>query len=207
MANENTAADAAEAAGEGAKEINLPGTAAGEVQVPIQHSGGADSLFPPFDLLAWPSHLFWIAITFGVLYFFVNRLIVPQVGGIIEDRRDRIASDLGEASRLSRETDEVVAVYEEELHAARQKAYAIAHERREEIKEDQQRQQAETEEMLAKRISDAETQIAERRDSALADVTGIATEAARAIVDQLAGVNVSEREAGAAVRRQEKAGV
>ena len=127
--------------------VPIPDEPAEEVATPID--GPSESLFPPFDIEAYPSHLFWIAISFGLLYFFVNRLVVPQVGGILEDRRDRIASDLGEASRLSRETDEVIAVYEQELAEARQKAYAIAQERREEIKAEQARQQAETEDGAA----------------------------------------------------------
>jgi len=183
-------------------EVPIP-TDADQVNVPLHGGGGQESLFPPFDFSDFPSHLFWIAISFGLLYFFVNRLIVPQVGGTIEDRRDRVASDLGEASRLSRETDEVIAVYEQELAEARQKAYAIAQKRRDEIKAEQDRQQADTEEALNKRIAEAEAQIAKRRDSALADVDAIATDAARAIVEQLSGLTVSETEVTDAVKRQE----
>ncbi|MEM7696213.1 MAG: F0F1 ATP synthase subunit B [Pseudomonadota bacterium] len=187
-----------------------PSDAVPTVAVPLPENGegvdvpiGTESLFPPFDFSAFPSHLFWFAISFGVLYFFVNRLIVPQVGGIIEDRRDRVAADLGEASRLSRETDEVIAVYEQELTEARQKAYAIAQERRDEIKAEQASQQAETEAKLEKQIADAEKEIAQRRDSALRDVDAIATEAAQAIVTQLSGVTVSDADVSAAVKRQE----
>ncbi|ORE96109.1 F0F1 ATP synthase subunit B [Acuticoccus yangtzensis] len=173
----------------------------GSVVQPIH--GGEDSVFPPFDFDAFPSHLFWLLISFGILYFFVNKVIMPKVGGILEDRRDRIASDLGEASRLSRETDEVIAAYERELTEARQRAYAIAHERREEIKAEQARQQAETEEALNTRISEAEAEIAARRDAALADVNAIATDAAQAIVQKLTGVAVPSEDASAAVSQAE----
>lgn len=198
------AAPAAEAGSDAGHAIALPQAHGEAINVPIQHGhGAAESLFPPFDVSAFPSHLFWIAISFGLLYFFVNRLIVPQVGGIIEDRRDRIASDLGEASRLSRETDEVIAIYEQELADARHKAYGIAQERRDEIKAEQARQQAETEASLQKRIEEAEAEIVQRRDAALADVGNIATEAAQAIAKQVAGLTVDKRTAAAAVKRQE----
>lgn len=161
---------------------------------------GEESLFPPFDVDAFPSHLFWLAISFGLLYFFVQRLIVPQVGGILEDRRDRIASDLGEAARLSRETDEVVAAYEADLSAARQRAFTIAQEKRDAIKSEQDQKQAETEAELADRIAKAEIEIATRRDAALADVDEIATDAAQAIVEQFARIAVSPDEAAGAVK-------
>lgn len=184
--------------------VPIPTDPATEVNTPLHTANGApgaESLFPPFDASTFASHIFWLAIAFGLLYFFVNRLVVPKVGGIIEDRRDRIASDLGEASRLSRETDEVIAAYEAELTTARQNAYAIAQRRRDEIKAEQARQQAETEAALAERIAEAEAQIVARRDAALADVDAIARDAVQAIVERLAGVAVSEKEAADAVNR------
>jgi F-type H+-transporting ATPase subunit b len=177
-------------------EVPIPTDVEAQVETPI----GTESLFPPFDANAFASHLFWLAIAFGLLYFLVNRLVVPKVGGILEDRRDRIASDLGEASRLSRETDEVIAAYESELAEARHKAYAIAQERRDEIKAEIAREQAETEASLTERIADAEKEIAARRDSALAQVDEIAADAARAIVEQVGGMTVSETEAVEAVK-------
>lgn len=179
--------------------VPIPEDPAESVAVPVE--SGAESLFPPFDVTAFPSHLFWLAIAFGILYFFVNRLVVPQVGGILEDRRDRIAADLGEASRLQRETDEVIAIYEQELADARNKAYAIAQERREEIKAEQNRQQAETEEALESKIEQAEQEIQSRRDAALAEVEAIATDVGRTLVEKVSGVPVSESEVAEAVRQ------
>ncbi|WP_420392003.1 F0F1 ATP synthase subunit B [Acuticoccus sp.] len=198
----------------GADDVLNMGTTGEEVVVPGDQEtadvdapshGASEDVFPPFDFDAFPSHLFWLAISFGALYFFVNRVIMPKVGGILEDRRDRIASDLGEASRLSRETDEVIAAYESELATARQRAYAIAQERRDEIKAEQARQQAETEDALATRTAEAEREIEDRRDRALADVTAIATEAAQAIVQRLSGISVGQDDARQAVEQRDLA--
>lgn len=187
------------------------GTTGTELVVPGENTGtgagdhGGEALFPAFDSTAFASHLFWLLISFGILLFVVNRLIVPRVGGIIDDRRDRLANDLGEASRLSRETDEVVAAYEAELLQARQKAYAIAQERRGELKAEQARRQAETEAELAEKIAAAEGDIAGRRDLALRDVAAIAAEAASAIVEKVAGLRVKVEESAEAVGRSEVA--
>lgn len=203
MEPENENADAAAPESGGVASIEEP-----EVPIPQDASevnvapGEGESLFPPFDVADYPSHIFWIAISFGLLYFLVNRLIVPQVGGIIEDRRDRIASDLGEASRLSRETDEVIAAYEAELASARHKAHSIAQEKRDAIAAEQARRQAEIEADLNEKIAASEREIAERRDAALADRDAIASEAAQAIVEKIAGVSLSGDEAQKAVRAE-----
>ena len=164
------------------------------------------SVFPPFDGDAFASHLFWLAISFGILFYVTQRLIVPRVGGILEDRRDRIAGDHGEASRLKRETDEVVATYERELAEARQRAHAIAQERREDIKADLARQRGETEAELQLRIAAAEETIAGLRDTAMADVDQIALEAAQAIVTRIAPLTLAEADLRAAVDAAKGAG-
>lgn len=161
--------------------------------------GTTESAFPPFDATLFASHLFWLAISFGILYFAMVRLIVPQVGGILEDRRDRIAGDLGEANRLKRETDEVIATYERELADARAKAHAIAQERRDAIKREIAEEQAATERQLQERIAESEKTIAAMRDQALAEVDTIATDAATAIIAKVSPVEVADSDVSAAV--------
>ena len=54
--------------------------------------------FPPFDPSTFPSQILWLAITFGLFYLFLKRVVLPRIGGILEVRRDRIAQDLDQAA-------------------------------------------------------------------------------------------------------------
>ncbi|MDQ0313941.1 F0F1 ATP synthase subunit B [Amorphus orientalis] len=166
------------------------------VQAPIGH----ESAFPAFDAAQFPSHLFWLAISFGILYFLMVRVIVPRLGGILEDRRDRIAGDLGEAERLREETDAAVEAYETELAEARKKAHAIAQERREQIKADNDARRRKAEEDLSGKIAAAESQIADIKAKALGEVETIATDAAEAVLETIQAVSVERSEVESAVR-------
>jgi F-type H+-transporting ATPase subunit b len=44
------------------------------------------------------SQLLWLAITFGLFYLFMSKVVLPRIGGVLEVRRDRIAQDLDEAA-------------------------------------------------------------------------------------------------------------
>ena len=70
---------------------------------------GAEGAFPPFDASTYPSQLFWLALTFGFLFWFMSKIIVPRIGGILEMRQDRIAQDLDKAHELKSEADEAIA--------------------------------------------------------------------------------------------------
>ena len=47
--------------------------------------GGHGKAFPPFDPTTFASQLLWLAITFGIFYLFMPKVIVPRIGGILEN--------------------------------------------------------------------------------------------------------------------------
>lgn len=167
----------------------------------VEHAGDHAVVFPPFDTTTFASQLFWLAITFGVLYYLMARVIVPRIGGILEDRSDRIVGDLAEAARLKEESERVIETYEAELAEARRKAQAIAEERRAAVNADLAAKRASAEQGLATKLAEAEASIRSIRDKALSEVDGIATDAAEAVVARLAPVTVDTAEAAAAVAR------
>ncbi|MEM6666450.1 MAG: F0F1 ATP synthase subunit B [Pseudomonadota bacterium] len=143
--------------------------------------------FPPFDVSTFPSQLLWLAITFGLLYYLMKNVLIPRVGGIIEDRRDRIANDLAEAERLKEETEDAIASYEQALADAKQKAHGIANETRDRINADLETKRAEVDAGLAEKAAAAEARISEMRNAAMAEVDGIAGDTASSIIKQLLG--------------------
>ena len=81
-----------------------------------EHGGG---VFPPFDSSTYASQILWLAMTFGLFYLFLKRVILPRVGGILSDRESSIASDLKAAEKMKEEADASVAAYEQELASAK----------------------------------------------------------------------------------------
>lgn len=156
--------------------------------------------FPPFDPGLYPSQLLWLAITFGIFYLLVSKVIAPRIGGILEDRHDRIAEDLDEANRLKEESDAAVAAYEQELADARRKANEIATTSREKAKAESDAERAKHEEALNKKLAESEANVAAVKAKALAEVDGIASDTAQAIVETLLGGKVTKAEVNAAVR-------
>lgn len=161
------------------------------------HDGGG--AFPPFDSTYYPSQLLWLAITFGLFYLFLKRVVLPRIGGILEVRRDRIAQDLDQAARMKEDADAAVAAYEQELAEARTRAGAIANEARDSAKRDADAERKRVEGELEKKLADAEARIAGIKDSALKEVGSIAEDTASAIVEQLVGAKSDKAAVAAAV--------
>lgn len=143
--------------------------------------------FPPFEPTYFPSQILWLAITFGLFYVFLKKVVLPRIGSILEVRRDRIAHDLDTAARLKEDADAAIAAYEQELADARAKSNKIAQDARDAAKAEADAERKVVETALNARLADAEARIATVRASAMKDVGAIAEETATAIVQSLVG--------------------
>lgn len=164
-----------------------------ETQVPVD--AAQKKPFPPLDPTTFAPQLFWLALTFGVLYVILSRVALPRVSEVIEERRDRIQRDLDAAERLKDETDKAINGYEAALADARSNASGIAKEERETLSAEVEREQAKVEDQISAKLAEAEARIAETKQNALTKVTEIASETASAIVGKLIGQNVNPDEA------------
>ncbi len=161
---------------------------------------------PQLDTSAWPTQLFWLAITFVALYVFISRLVIPRTGGVIQRRRASIEGDLARAQQLKGETDAAVQAYEAALAGARAKAQGIAMENRNALSVEIEAERAKLDQALAGKVSDAEKQIGAARTRALADVKGVAAEIAVSIVSALIGARVTKDAAAEAVAKASRQG-
>lgn len=154
---------------------------------------------PQLDISTFASQIFWLAITFGVLYWVLSTMLLPRVGEVIAARAERIQGDLARAQQLKKETDELIAAYEAKLGEARRKASemerAVEAEAGKTASDRQTKQSAE----LAERIKTAEARIATARAQAMGNLRDVAGEVARAAAERLVGRSIDANAARAAV--------
>jgi F-type H+-transporting ATPase subunit b len=157
-------------------------------------TAAAPEAFPPFDPRTFASQLFWLAMSFGALYFLMARIALPRIGEVIEERRDRIQRDLDEAARLKSETDAALKSYEQSLADARGKAQGLAKDTRDRLTAETETERHRVEGALNAKLSETEKRIADTKLRALASVDEIAASTATDVVTLLTGKSVSADE-------------
>ncbi|MBX3569067.1 MAG: F0F1 ATP synthase subunit B [Rhizobiaceae bacterium] len=162
--------------------------------------GHASGGFPPFDSSTYPSQILWLAITFGLFYVFLKKVVLPRLGGIIEVRRDRIAQDLEQAARMKEEADAAVAAYEQELTEAKASANTIGQKARDEARSGAEAERKRVEADLDRKLGESEKRIADIKAKALGEVDTIASDTATAIIERLVGGKVDQAAVAAAVK-------
>lgn len=160
----------------------------------------AHGVFPPFDPQHFGSQLFWLAVSFGLLYLVLSRFLLPRVGQILEERRDKIADDLDEAGRLNEEAKAAERAYENALADARARAHGIAADAKAKIDAEIAEETDKVDAEMDAKSEEAEARIREAKTEALGHVQEIAATTAAAIVEKLIGKAPSEADAGKAVK-------
>lgn len=196
---QTAAPDASHDASHGTTLMESPVPATGEA-IAIPEGSHEEAGFPPMNPEFFASQILWLAITFGVFYYILNKVIVPRLSAILENRRERIALDLDAAERMRADADEAQAAYEQELATARENSHRIAAQARESARADADAQRKRIESELDARLEAAQARIDEVKSKALADVDVIATDAAEAILNDVAGLSVNREDVSRAVQ-------
>ena len=158
---------------------------------------------PQMDASTFPSQIFWLVVTFGLLFLVLWRITLPMIEGVIGERRRRIEGDLGTADKLRQQATEALAAYENELAVARNRAHEILDQNRKVVtaQVEDQKHRADEESQAAVRL--AEERIASDRARTLGRLRPAAAEAAAEIVERLIGARVSAEEASRAIAGQQ----
>ncbi|HXH16786.1 MAG TPA: ATPase [Sphingomonas sp.] len=149
----------------------------------------------------YASQIFWLLLTFGILYFGVGKAMVPKIVSTVDAREGKIAGDLAAAVAARAQADTVQANWQAEMDGARVAAQAetAAAAKRAALVFEQQVHAADVE--LAERLGHHDLAVANAKAEALSNLQGVAAEAAQELTAKVAGLQVSLDAASDAVRR------
>jgi F-type H+-transporting ATPase subunit b len=154
---------------------------------------------PQLDVTTFPSQIFWLIVSFVILYLLMANLAVPRLERLVEDRRRRVEGDLEKAAQMKAEAEAVIAAYEKALADARHQAQLTMKETADRLAAIASERQREAGATIAARTSAAEQSIAKAKAEAMGNLRSLAVDVARAAAARLTGSAVDEARAGAAV--------
>jgi len=161
-----------------------------------EHASGG---LPQLNPANFPTQIFWLALTFGALYYYLSKKALPRVAEVLEARQERISRDLAKAAQLKEEAQAVLAKVESSLAGARAEALTLIGQASADIEANNQARQSALSADIAERLRTAEASIAAAKEQALANVRTASADIARDIAGRLAGIDVDQAQAEAAV--------
>jgi F-type H+-transporting ATPase subunit b len=77
---------------------------------------------PQFNINSFPSQLFWLVLTFTILYVIVSIVLLPRIRENIRLRKNKIANDLERAENIKQEIEKMLFEYNFKITEAKENA-------------------------------------------------------------------------------------
>lgn len=114
---------------------------------------------PHLEFHTYAGQLFWLAISFVLLYVILWRAVLPRISGVLESRGKVIADDLEKAENLKNEAELVTGKYEKLISETGEKARKLIDESSAKAKGAIEKKRAELSKQVDEKLAKAEKEI------------------------------------------------
>jgi F-type H+-transporting ATPase subunit b len=158
-------------------------------------NGGMPQLNPEF----WISQIFWLTLTFGILYLVLSKLILPKISANLESRKLQILENIEAAEKQREDSERKLKEYEEIISKSKIEAKTIFSQAREKALKDISAKKEVMNKQIDDEITKAEQEIKSLRDKAPDKINKIAIETSSELIQKLIGAEVNNSSISAIV--------
>ena len=158
-------------------------------------SGGMPQLDPEF----WFSQIFWLIITFGILFVILSKLILPKISENLEVRKSQISENIEAAEKDREESENKIKEYEKIILDSKTEAKNFFNKAREKILIDIDKKKEKLENEINEEINKAEIEISELVSKSPEKINKIAAETSSDLIKQLIEIEVNSSSIAAIV--------
>ena len=158
-------------------------------------SGGMPQLNPEF----WVSQIFWLILTFGILYIVLSKLILPKISNNLESRKSQILENIEAAEKQREDSESKLKEYEKIISKTKLEAKNIFNQAREKALKDINNKKGILDKQIDDEINKAEQEILAFRKNAPEKINKIAIETSSELIQKLIGTDVNSSSISAIV--------
>ena len=158
-------------------------------------SGGMPQLNPEF----WVSQIFWLILTFGILYIVLSKLILPKISANLELRKSQIQENIEAAEKQRESSDAKLKEYDNIILKSKLEAKNIFRDAREKIIKDINSKKETLDKQIDEEIKKAEQEIGVLKKDAPEKISKIAIETSAQLVKKLIGAEMNNSSISAIV--------
>ena len=163
-------------------------------------TGGMPQLNPEF----WISQIFWLTLTFGLLYIFLSKFILPKISQNLETRKSQILENIETAGKQKDESETKIDDFEKIINQSKLEAKKYFNEAKQKIIEDINKKRLDLEKEIDNEIKSAEDEIKNLKNSSGGKIKKIAVETSSELLKELIGEEVNNSSISAIVEDQSK---
>ena len=158
-------------------------------------SGGMPQLNPEF----WISQIFWLIITFSILYVVLSKIILPKISANLELRKSQIQDNIEAAEKQREDSEAKLKEFKDIVLKSKLEAKNIFQTTREKALKDISSKKEILEKQIDEEIKKAEQEINSLKKNAPEKINKIAIETSSEILKKLIGAEINNSSISAIV--------
>jgi len=147
----------------------------------------------------WISQIFWLILTFGVLYIVLSKMILPKISSNLELRKSQIQDNIESAEKQRKESEAKLKEYDDIVLKSKVKAQNIFKEARDKVLKDINLKKETLDQQIDEEIKKVEKEIETLKNNAPEKINKIAIETSSEIIKKLIGADVNNSSISAIV--------
>ena len=163
--------------------------------VQSSESGGMPQLNPEF----WISQIFWLILTFGILFIVLSKLILPKISESLEKRKSQILENISLAEKQREESENKIKEYEKIILDAKNEAKNYFNSARQKALQEINKKKEPLENEINEEIKVAENEIINLKNSSSEKIQKISVTTSEDLIKQLIGIDVNSSSISAIV--------
>ena len=162
-------------------------------------SFGSEAGMPQLNTEFWGAQVFWLILTFSILYLIVWKIFLPKITYSIENRKSKIVSDLNEAQKLKENAEKKLIEYNKIIENSKNEAKKIIEEGRRKLNVDLSIKKNKFSEEIEKELAAVEKEIKNLKKSSISNIEKISKEITTEVIKQIVSTEANQSNVSAIV--------
>ena len=152
----------------------------------------AEAGMPQLDPKYWASQAFWLILIFTILYISIAKFYLPKIKNNLDNRDNRIKSDLDDANKFKELSESKIREYEKILEEAKKEVIKIHMDSKNILDKDIKTKKESVEKEIEKEILKAQKEINELKKESISDIQKISENIASNLIENISGDKLNE---------------
>ena len=157
--------------------------------------GGMPQLNPEF----WFSQVFWLTVSFGLMYLILSKIVLPKISENLESRKEQIQNNIEIADNQRKESEKKLAEFDEIIKKSRIEANVHLSEIRQKLNLEINKKKEEIDKQIKLEIENAEKEILNLKKNSSNKINQIAKEISIELVKQVLNIEPNNSSVSAIV--------
>ena len=160
---------------------------------------GAEEGMPQLNPEFWISQIFWLILSFSLLYIVIWKIFLPKITYSLENRKSKIVNDLHDAQKLKESAEKKLKEYNKIIEDSNKQAKKIIEDSVKKLDNEIENKKQKFNEEIEKELVDVEKEIRNLKISSITNINKIAIEISSDLIKKLIGTEVNKSNVSAIV--------